>query len=163
QSVLDAQERWQEIQNRQQYILEQIEKQNKLSPELREQVLGTFELERLEDLYLPYKQKRKTKAVLAREAGLEPLADWIWNYGHGIKQPQRGQTLELWAYTFRNEEKGYPDPAAAIEGAKDVLVERLSEIGELRQKVRSACFEKGSLVSDKGKKAKPNSKYENYF
>ena len=61
----------------------------------------------LEDLYLPYKQKRKTKATLAREAGLEPLADWIWNCGHG-KRAAPGETPEAHALAFRNEEKGWP-------------------------------------------------------
>ncbi|KAB2836316.1 RNA-binding transcriptional accessory protein, partial [bacterium] len=163
QEVIDADEKWKEILAKQQLILEQVEKQQKLSPELREQVLSTFELERLEDIYLPYKQKRKTKATLAKEAGLEPLADWIWNCGHGTEQPQPGQTLELWAFTFRNEEKGFPDAAAAIEGAQDILIERLSEIAELRQLVRTTAFEKGGLITKKGPKPKPHSKYENYF
>lgn len=163
QEVIDADEKWKEILAKQQLILEQVEKQQKLTPELREQVLSTFELERLEDIYLPYKQKRKTKATLAKEAGLEPLADWIWNCGHGTEQPQPGQTLELWAFTFRNEEKGFPDAAAAIEGAQDILIERLSEIAELRQLVRTTAFEKGGLITKKGPKPKPHSKYENYF
>lgn len=163
QEVMDADEKWKEILARQQLILEQIEKQQKLTPELKEQILSTFQLEMLEDIYLPYKQKRKTKAALAKEAGIEPLADWIWNCGHGTEQPQPGQTLELWAFTFRNEEKGYPDAAAAIEGAQDILVERLAEIPELRQRVRTAAFEKGGLITSKGPKPKPHSKYENYF
>ncbi|MCC7343999.1 MAG: helix-hairpin-helix domain-containing protein, partial [Deltaproteobacteria bacterium] len=163
QDVIDADEKWKEILAKQQLILEQVEKQQKLTPELREQVLSTFELERLEDIYLPYKQKRKTKATLAKEAGLEPLADWIWNCGHGTEQPQPGQTLEIWAFTFRNEEKGFPDAAAAIEGAQDILIERLSEIAELRQLVRTTAFEKGGLITKKGPKPKPHSKYENYF
>jgi len=163
QDVIDAQEKWQEILNRQQHILEQIEKQQKLTPELREKILSCFEMEGLEDLYLPFKVKRKTKATLAREAGIEALADWIWNCGHGTEQPQPGQTLELWAFTFRNEEKGFPDAASAIQGAQDILVERLSEIQALRQLVRSRCFEKGGLISKKGPKPKAHSKYENYF
>ncbi|HKX12484.1 MAG TPA: Tex family protein [bacterium] len=163
QEVIDAHEKWQEILQRQAYILEQIEKQKQLTPELKEQILATFELERLEDLYLPYKQKRKTKAAQAREAGIEPLADWIWNCGHGTEQPQPGQTLELWAFTFRNEEKGYPDAATAIEGAQDILIERLSEVVELRQKVREKTFAEGFVITGKAPKAKPHSKYENYF
>ena len=95
-------------------MVEEIEKQKKLTPELKEKILTTFQLELLEDIYLPYKQKRKTKAALAREAGLEPLADWIWNCGHGTEKPQPGQTLELWALTFRNEEKGFTDAETTI-------------------------------------------------
>ncbi|HEX5033747.1 MAG TPA: Tex family protein [bacterium] len=163
QEVIDAHEKWQEILQRQSHILEQIEKQKQLTPELKELVLATFELERLEDIYLPYKQKRKTKAAQAREAGIEPLADWIWNCGHGAEQPQPGQTLELWAYTFRNEEKGYRDAALVIEGAQDILVERLSEVVELRQKVREKTFAQGHVITGRAPKAKPHSKYENYF
>ena len=163
QTVIDEKERWTQVLKRQAFIVEQIDSQKKLTPELKEKVLSTFQLGDLEDIYLPYKQKRKTKAVLAREAGLEPLADWIWNTGHGTEQPQPGQTLELWAFTFRNEEKGINDPPAAIQGAMDILVERLSETQDLRQLVRAQVHEKGFLKTAKGAKAKPNSKYENYF
>src|SRR4051794_16462401 len=81
--VIDAKESWDEIVKRQAYILEEIERQKKLTPALEAQIRATFELGALEDLYLPYKQKRKTKAVIAREAGLEPLATWLWDAGHG--------------------------------------------------------------------------------
>ena len=140
-----AKELWDRILNRQTIILEAIERQKKLTPELRERVASTLDLDALEDLYLPYKQKRKTRAVLAREAGLEPLADWIWNCGHGTETPQPGQTLDLWAFTFRNLEKGVTTAEAAIDGARDILVERLAEILELRERVRQALFEKGWL------------------
>jgi uncharacterized protein len=130
---------------------------------LKEKVLSTFQLELLEDIYLPYKQKRKTKAAAAKEAGLEPLADWIWNCGHGTESPQPGQTLELWAFTFRNDEKDIKDAEAAIQGAQDILIERLAETQELRQLVRKTTFETGVIKTEKGPKAKPHSKFENYF
>jgi uncharacterized protein len=163
QAVLDSKERWDTLIKRQAYIIEEIDRQKKLTPELKDRVLATFEPQALEDLYLPYKVKRKTKAALAREAGLEPLADWIWNCGHGTEIPQPGQTLEIWAFTFRNEEKGFNDAAAAIAGAQDILIERLSETQELRSLVRTTLFEKGHLRTGKGPKPKNNSKYENYF
>ncbi len=163
QTVLDAKERWDLVVARQAFIVEEIERQKKLTPELKERVLATFDADALEDLYLPYKQKRKTKATLAREAGLEPLADWIWNTGHGLEQPLEGQTLDLWAFTFRNEEKGYANLEAVLQGAQDILTERLAEIAELRQAVREALFEKGALHTQKGEKVKPHSKYERYF
>ena len=92
----------------------------------------------LEDIYLPYKQKRKTKARPRAKPGLSR-----WPTGSGIaatapRQPQAGQTLELWAFTFRNDEKGINDAEAAIAGAQDILIERLSETQELRQLVRDA-------------------------
>src|SRR5262252_7101276 len=112
QAVIDGKERWDEIVKRQAFILEEIERQGKLTPELKEQIAATFNLEALEDLYLPYKQKRKTKATRAKEAGLEPLADWMWNCGHGEQTPEPGQTLELFAATFLNPEKGVADVEA---------------------------------------------------
>ncbi|MGK5083820.1 Tex family protein [Bdellovibrionota bacterium FG-1] len=163
QAVIDGKERWDSILKRQQFIVEEIDRQKKLTPELKAKLMSTFNLTELDDLYLPYKVKRKTKAQLAREAGLEPLAEWIWNCGHGTEQPLPGQTLELWAFTFRNEEKGFADAAAAMSGAQDILIERLSETQELRQKVREQYFKEGFVRTGKGPKVKPNSKYENYF
>ncbi len=163
EKALLAKERWDRIVARQAAILEAIERQKKLSPELEQKIRAAFDLDLLEDLYLPYKQKKKSKANVAREAGLEPLADWIWNCGHGTDTPQPGQTLELWAFTFRNPEKGVGDAAAAIQGAEDILVERLAEMAVLRTRVRVSYWEKGVLSSRKADKAKPNSKYENYF
>lgn len=163
QSVIDYKDRWDQILKRQEFIVGEIEHQKKLTPELKTQILSTFKLELLDDIYLPYKQKRKTKAALAKEAGIGPLADWIWNCGHGLETPLEGQTLELWAFTFRNEAKEIKDAPAAIAAAQDILVERLSEIQELRQLVRDEVFEKGTLRTEKGKKAKTNSKFENYF
>ncbi len=163
QKVLDAKERWDEILKRQAFIVEEIERQKRLTPEIKERVLATFDREALEDLYLPFKRKRKTKATLAKEAGIEPLADWIWNCGHGTEQPLPGQTLELWAFTFRNPEAGFPELAQVLEGAEDILTERLAEIQELRQTVRKLTFERGHLRSQKGEEAKPVSKYDRYF
>jgi uncharacterized protein len=161
--VLEAKERFDVIVSRQAFILETIDKQKKLTPELKERILATFDPDVLEDLYLPYKQKRETKAARARDAGLLPLADWIWDCGHGDKTPEPGQTLELWAFTFRNAEKGFADADAAIQGAQDILTERVSEVPELRQRVRSAFFERGFVHSTKGEKPKQPSKYERYF
>ncbi|MGE0101748.1 MAG: Tex family protein [Blastocatellales bacterium] len=163
QNVIDADEKWNEIIKRQAFIVEEIERQGKLTPELKDQILATFNLDQLEDLYLPYKQKRKTKATLAKEAGLEPFADWIWNCGHGTESPQDGQTPELFALAFLNQEKGINDAAAAIQGAQDILTERLSETAHLRETVRRMIFERGAITTGKAEKAKPNSKFEKYF
>lgn len=84
--------------------------------------------------------KKKSKATLAKEASSHHLADWLWNVGQGTVTPEAGQTLELWAYTFKNEEKGFADSVATLAGAQDILIERLSESQELRQKVRQKLF-----------------------
>jgi uncharacterized protein len=163
QAVIEGKERWDQIVQRQEFIVTEIDRQKKLTPELKEKILATFKLELLEDLYLPYKQKRKTKAAIAKEAGLEPLADWIWGCGHGTESPHPGQTLELWAFTFRNDAKEIKDASAAILGAQDIIIERIAEVQDLRQLVRNQIFEKGTIRTVKGKKAKSNSKFENYF
>ncbi len=163
QDVIDACDFYARIVDRQKFILETIEKQQKLTPELKERLLTTFDPRALEDLYLPFKAKKKSKAERAREAGLQALADWVWNCGHGTEQPLPGQTLELWAFTFRNEEKGVKDVEAVLEGAHDILTERLAEDAGLRQRVRDAVFQKGVVHGAKGEKPKTPSKFEKYF
>ncbi len=162
-AVIDLKEEFEELEKRRAFVREEIEKQGKLTPELETAIGAAPDRLALEDLYLPYKRKRRTKAALAREAGLEPLADWIWNCGHGTEQPQEGQTLELWAFTFRNPEKEIETAERAIEGARDILVERLSERQDLRQLAREALFRKGVVRTEKGEKAKSPSKYDRYF
>ena len=103
--AIDAKATWEEILTRQKFIGEEIQRQGKLTPELKERLLATFDLTALEDLYLPYKQKRKTKAALAREAGLGPLADWLWDCGHGAT-PADGETPETRAQTLLRRRDG---------------------------------------------------------
>jgi uncharacterized protein len=162
-AVIDGKESWDEIVKRQAFIIGEIEGQGKLTPELAAELRATFDLARLEDLYLPFKQKRKTKATIAKEAGLEPLAAWLWDCGHGAMAPAQGQTPESHALTFVSAEKGVADAAAALAGAGEILTERLAEDAGLRQTVRTAFFEKGCVRTRKAEKAKPNSRFENYF
>src|SRR3954469_997499 len=125
QNVITAKERWDEIIKRQTFIVEEIERQGKLTDELKGKILGTFNLDSLEDIYLPYKVKRKTKATVAKEAGLEPLSDWIWNVGHGLATPEAGQALDVYALAFYNADAKIMDAATAIQGAQEILIERL--------------------------------------
>jgi len=162
-AILDAKEAWDEVVKRQAFIVGEIEAQGKLTPELKERLLATFDLATLEDLYLPYKKKRKTKAVIAREAGLQPLADWLWEVGHGAVSPLAAESPEAKATGFLNPEAGFADVPAALQGAVEILVERLSETEELRQYVRREAFERGGVASSKGEEPKPASKYEMYF
>ncbi|MCL4808191.1 MAG: helix-hairpin-helix domain-containing protein, partial [Thermoanaerobaculia bacterium] len=163
QAVLEAKETWDEVVKRQAFVVGEIEAQGKLTPELKARLLATFDLPTLEDLYLPYKKKRKTKAVIAREAGLQPLADGLWDVAHGTLSPPPAEPPEAKAAAFLNPEAGFADAPAALQGAVEILVERLSETEELRQFVRREAFEKGAVVSGKGEEPKPASKYENYF
>ncbi len=163
QQTIDAKERWDEIIKRQTFIVEEIERQGKLTDELKGKILATFNLDSLEDLYLPYKVKRKTKATVAKEAGLEPFADWIWNVGHGTVAAEPGQLLEVFALAFYNEAAKITDAATAIQGAQDILIERLAETQELREFTRKYVFEKAHARTARTDKARPHSKYEKYF
>jgi uncharacterized protein len=163
QKILDAKGRWDETLKRQAFIVGEIERQHKLTPDLKEKILTTFDPHALEDLYLPFKKKRKTKAAQAKEAGIEPLADWIWNCGHGTDKPLPNQTLEVYGRTFCNETAGYPDIDAVLQAAQDILTERLAEMLDLRQLVRDTYFKEGFLRTSKGDKAQSHSKFENYF
>jgi protein Tex len=160
--VLEAKERWDTVLQRQAFIVEEIGRQGKLTPELEARIRGTFDQTLLEDLYLPYKQKRKTKAETAREAGLGPLADWLWAAAHGEIDPGAASP-EARAAGFVDAAKGIADPAAALAGASDILTERLSEDTALRQQVRAALFARGHVRTRKGEKAKTPSRFENYF
>ena len=160
--VLDGKERWDGLVKRQAFIVEEIGRQGKLTPELEARVRGTFDETLLEDIYLPYKQKRKTKAQTAREAGLEPLAEWLWAVAHG-EVDAGAETPEARAAGFVDAAKGVADVAAALAGAADIVVERLSEDTALRQRVRTALFERGHTRTRKGDKAKTPSRFENYF
>jgi uncharacterized protein len=161
QNVLDAKESWDSIAARKKTICDEIEKQGKLTSELKEKILATYDADRLEDIYLPYKQKRKTKAMIAREAGLEPLADWMWQVSH--EDGADGASLEDKAAAFLSAEHKIETREQAIEGARDIVTERLSEDAALREAVREAIFDRGFVRSKKGEKAKPNSKFERYF
>jgi protein Tex len=160
--VLAAREVHERMEGRRAAIRETAERQRKLTPDLEERLQAATDLPSLEDLFLPLR-KKKGPTVAAREAGLEPLSDWIWNTGHGTEAPQEGQTLDLWAFTFRNPEKGVADAEAAIAGAKALLVERLAEDPDLRALVRREVFAQGFVEAVKTDGAKPGSKHEALF
>jgi hypothetical protein len=112
--IRDIQEKleyFRELEDRRKTVLETIAEQGKLTPELRARIEAALEKNELEDLYLPYKPKRRTKASIARDKGLEPLAQFLWN------QTGSGSPAEL-AATFVSQEKGVASPAEALEGAR---------------------------------------------
>jgi uncharacterized protein len=162
-AILDAKERYDALRERQRFVVEEIARQGTLGAELRAAIEATFDREALDDLYLPFKRKRRTPAVVAREAGIAPLADWIWNCGHGLDTPLPGQTLDLWAFTFRSEEHGIADAAQAIAGAEDVLVERLAESGALRTRLRAQAERDAWLAVARGERAKDGGKFAACF
>jgi uncharacterized protein len=161
QKIIDAKAEMEAVLKRQAFILKEIESQKKLTPELSRLISSTFDGDQLEEIYLPYKQKRKTKAMMAKEAGLEPLALWIWNTAQGEEKAK--ETLEEKAQGFVNAEKEIPDAKTALEKATDILIEMISLRQDLREYVRNRTFKNGYLRSAKGKKAQANSKVEKYF
>ncbi|MFL5134319.1 MAG: Tex family protein [Microvirga sp.] len=145
-----------ELEDRRKTILDSIREQGKLTDELALQINTADTKARLEDLYLPYKPKRRTKAQIAKEAGLEPLADLL------LSDPAR-QPKEA-AAAFVNAEKGVATPEAALEGARSILVERFAENAELLGALRETYWERGSLTSKvRDGKATDGAKFADYF
>lgn len=130
-----------ELEERKLTVLRSIEEQGKLTPELTTRIVETRLKTELEDLYLPYKPKRRTKATIARERGLEPLADLI------AAQELTTGTPEAAALPFVDPEREVPDATAALEGAGHILAERIAEDADLRAYVRRLTGEQGSLAS----------------
>ncbi|HXE94843.1 MAG TPA: Tex family protein [Dongiaceae bacterium] len=130
-----------ELEERKITVLKSIEEQGKLTPELRERIEASRRKTEVEDLYLPYKPKRRTKATIARERGLEPLADII------AAQELTAGTPEDAALPFINPDKEVPDAAAALEGAGHILAERLSDNADARAMVRRLTNEQGIMTS----------------
>ena len=128
-----------ELDERRNAILKEITAQGKLTDELEAQIRAADSKARLEDLYLPYKPKRRTKAQIAREAGLEPLADLL--IGDPSHDPQQA------AADFADPDKGVPDAAAALDGARAILVERFAEDADLLGELRESMATRGSLTS----------------
>jgi uncharacterized protein len=145
-----------EMQDRKQAILTSIKDQDKLTPLLEKQVLAALTKAELEDIYLPYKPKRRTKAMIALEAGLEPLADQL--YADPTLNPESA------AEPFISKDKGIADCKSALDGAKQILMERWSENAELSGQLRSYLWDYGYLESrvfeDKKNEAE---KFRDYF
>ena len=145
-----------ELNSRRESILASILSQDKLTPELEAAILAADTKTLLEDLYLPYKPKRRTKAQIAREAGLEPLADAI--------MADRTVIPEQLAASYINAELGVADAAAALEGARQIIMERLSEDAELLANLREHVWQKGLIHAAvvKGKEQE-GIKFTDYF
>ncbi|MGH8781170.1 Tex family protein [Paraburkholderia sp.] len=146
-----------ELEDRRATIIASIDEQGKLTDELRTAIEGADSKQVLEDLYLPYKQKRRTRAQIAREAGLEPLAQLL------LADPQRDPPTEAAAYV--DAEKGVADVKAALDGARDILSEQFGETADLLGKLRDYLFNQG-VVSSKvveGKEGAEEEKFRDYY
>ena len=129
-----------ELEDRRATVLETIAGQGKLTPELKTRIEAAMEKTELEDLYLPFKPKRRTKASIAREKGLEPLAQFLWD--QAAERP-----LAEFAATFVSEEKGVASGADALEGARHIVAEWISEKAEFRKAVRGMMMAEGRVTS----------------
>ena len=132
-----------ELVSRKETILASIQEQGKLTDELKARIDQTLDKSELEDLYLPYKPKRRTKAMIAREKGLGPLADYLWN------QEPTGTPLEAFAGSFVDAEKGVDSAEEALEGARHILAETISDDADIRKLLRRTMFAEGVIVSKK--------------
>lgn len=143
-----------ELEARKQTILEAIDKQQKLTPELKAKILATYDSNELEDLYLPYKKKKKTRADVAREHGLEPLAKIIMS--------QKGHDINIEANRYINAQILMPE--AAIQGAQDIIAEWISEDQDIRESLRKN-FRKFAKIQSKvvAKMKESAANYQDYF
>lgn len=145
-----------ELEDRRQTILKSITDQGKLTDELASAINGTLSKTELEDLYLPYKQKRRTRGQIAIEAGLEPLAELLWN--------DSSHTPEEAAASYVDADKGVADTKAALDGARYILMERFAEDAALLAKVRNYLWKNAHLVANVvAGKEEEGAKFRDYF
>lgn len=149
-------EKWQALDKRRETVLTSVEEQGQLTDALRQQFMAADSLTELEDLYQPYKPKRRTRATVAREKGLEGLATLI------IKQGSRGQLLDKLAASFLNED--VPTTEEAFAGARDIVAEMVSDHAQVRQLTREKALKWGRVDCAKIKSAEdPRQVYESYY
>src|SRR5699024_8466559 len=127
------------LEKRKSDVLASIEEQGKLTPELAKEIQEAVQMQRVEDLYRPYKQKRRTKATIAKERGLEPLAEWL------VKYPN--ESVEEKTEAFIDEENEVLTVEDAMAGAHEIMAEYISDNPEYRKWVRDYTFNTGSLAT----------------
>jgi len=147
-----------ELEERRAAVLESIGDQGKLTPALEKAVNAAETKTVLEDLYLPFRPKRRTRAMIAREKGLEPLAERMWEQFETAGDPQ------VAAAEYVDPEKGVDDPEAALQGARDIVAERIAETAGLRAMIRDLTRREGDMIcrAARGKKDQ-RSKFEDYY
>ncbi len=144
------------LEERKAAILKSIDEQGKLTPELEQKINAAQKLQEVEDLYLPYKPKRRTRATVAREKGLEPLAEMIEQ-----QEIETGDIIE-YAAQFVDSEKGVDTPEDALAGARDIVAENISDDAEVRKVIRELTRRQGMLVSE-ARDSEKQSEYELYY
>jgi len=144
------------LEERKATILHSIEEQGKLTPELKAKIEATLKLQELEDLYLPYKPKKRTRATIARERGLEPLAELM------LKQEIQSGDPREFAAKFVDLEKEVPDAETALAGARDIVAEVISDDAEVRKAIRERTRKSGIMVS-RARDPQEKSDYEMYY
>lgn len=159
-AVIEANETYQEIVKRKAFLVKEIGEQGNLTEEIKKRIELSWDLGDLEEIYRPFKKKKKTKATIARDAGLEPLSQWIWDLGHGLLKDDTA--LEVKAKSFLNVPAGIASYELALKGAQDILIEKIANETALRQEVVKNYFEKGEVLSKRTKNFKPHSKFEMY-
>jgi len=147
-----------ELEDRRKTILETIKAQEKLTSELELKINAVINKTELEDLYLPYKPKRATRASKARDAGIEPLALWLLNLS------DTKADIKIEAALYINKEKGFETSEKALSGAKDILAEDLANNSDIRKWLRELAIEKGSFTSKVRKKFEDSkTKFQMYY
>lgn len=144
-AIRDRMEQLVALDKRRESILKSLDERALLTPELKAKVLGAPALNVLEDVYLPYKPKRRTKATIAREAGLEPLALWLQEGALADKHEARDEDPESRAKAFVDAEKGIENSEDALQGARHILAEIINEDGAARAAVRDLFFSAGMI------------------
>ena len=154
--IRDGLARLAQLDQRRDAILSSLEERELLTGELKKSILAAANLTVLEDIYLPYRPKRRTKATMAREKGLGPLADMLAG--------QRPGNVEDWARPYVDQDKGVADTAQALEGARHILAEVLSEDGGLRKRLRT-LFARQACIATRVKKGREEEgiKFKDYF
>ncbi|MBQ6370990.1 MAG: RNA-binding transcriptional accessory protein, partial [Firmicutes bacterium] len=130
------------LEERKQEVIRLIEEQGKLTEELRQQIESAELLQRVEDLYKPYKQKRATRASKARERGLEPLARRI------LRQEEEAGDAPSFAQEFVDPEKEVADAEAALQGACDIIAEEIADDADRAEEIRTLTWDKGSILTE---------------
>ncbi|WP_108671730.1 Tex family protein [Peribacillus acanthi] len=158
--IRDIIERWNYLENlekRKEEVLRNIEEQGKLTPELQKSIQQAEKLQIVEDLYRPFKQKKRTKATVAKEKGLEPFANWLLAF------PAQGDVLKE-AASYLSEELGVHSPQEAVDGAKDIIAEVVSDDASIRQWIRTQTFTSGMIQAALKDGEKDEKRvFENYY